>query len=292
MATDLNELRVGFDSRLMAHFAHQRTTRLARFPALAEAIAYSLGAGGKRVRALLALGACRACGGDEEAAATLGVAIEYLHCYSLIHDDLPALDNDDMRRGSPASHKRFGEAMAILAGDALQGLCHATLAQINSPNQPEIAQLVGDAALLMVGGQSLDILATPGNTNAAGLEIIHRNKTGALISASLAAGGLCAQETTQAQQQALARMGESLGLAFQITDDLLEHSQSSEELGKSSASDARNAQPTYPSIMGEKAARQQVAECHAATRECLSIFDPARAGLLNTLCEYLLQRTS
>ena len=280
-----------FEAAFRAHFSQLRADRLAAFPALVEAISYSTKAGGKRVRALLALGACQACGGDRQAALQVAIAIEYLHCYSLIHDDLPALDNDDMRRGRPSNHKQYGEAMAILAGDALQSLCFVTLARIDTPNQGAIVQEISRAALAMVGGQSLDIAATQANTDSTALERIHRNKTGALIVASLVGGGLCGNPTPD-QRQALVAMGENIGLAFQITDDLLEQSQTSDSLGKSNASDRRNAQPTYVTVMGAKQSQQRIAACHSHTLQALGLFDADRAQVLSWLCDFLHQRRS
>ena len=283
--------RNAFDLELQKHFAQVSRHLLAPFPKLVETLNYSLQAGGKRVRALLALASCQACGGDQIAATKLGIALEYLHCYSLIHDDLPALDNDDLRRGLPTSHKRFGEARAVLAGDALHSLCFTTLGELETPHRHQIIQLLANAALLMVGGQALDIAASMEHTSAAGLETIYRNKTGALIRASVLGGGLCAVAIRPQQQQALERIGELLGLAFQITDDLLEHSQSSTQLGKSNSSDQRNTQPTYPVIVGEAKSRQLIADCNAQTRELLIHFPSQQSRLLVNICDFLLHRT-
>jgi geranylgeranyl diphosphate synthase type II len=236
-------------------------------PRLAEAMAYSLLGPGKRLRPMLAGYACAAVGGPFEASLPAGCAVEMIHAYSLIHDDLPAMDDDDLRRGRPTSHKQFGEAMAILAGDALQTLAFETLAngypsRTAAVSCAELARASG--AVGMVGGQVLDLEAeTGGTTDLAGLEGIHRRKTGALIRAALRLGTLAALGEAGVPddvRSAIDRYAAAFGLAFQIADDLLDVEGNEAKTGKKVGKDAARGKLTYPGRLGVEASRAKAHE--------------------------------
>jgi geranylgeranyl diphosphate synthase, type II len=236
-------------------------------PRLAEAMAHSLLGPGKRLRPMLAAFACEAVGGTLDRSLPAGCAVEMIHAYSLVHDDLPAMDDDDLRRGRPTSHKQFGEAMAILAGDALQTLAFETLATGYPPRTAavscaELAMASGAAG--MVGGQVLDLEAeTGGTTDLAGLEGIHRRKTGALIRAALRLGAFAALGETGVPDDvrgAIDRYAAAFGLAFQITDDLLDVEGSEAKTGKKVGKDAARGKLTYPGLLGVDASRAKARE--------------------------------
>src|SRR5438552_10838709 len=220
-----------------------------------KAMRHSVFAGGKRLRPVLCMEAGRMVAGSLPAGIDeLGAALEMLHTYSLIHDDLPALDNDDLRRGKPTCHKVFGEALAILAGDALQTQAYEVLAKLKCPAEArvriieEIARGTGTVDG-MIGGQVKDLEAERQKPDAATLEYIHRSKTGALITASLVTGGVYAGGT-HAEIQRLRDFGRAVGLAFQIVDDVLDVTQSSEQLGKTAGKDTASEKATYPALFG------------------------------------------
>jgi geranylgeranyl diphosphate synthase type II len=245
---------------------------------LHEAMRYSVFAGGKRVRPALALLFCEALGRGREAAMGVAAAFECVHVYSLIHDDLPAMDDDDFRRGKPSNHKAFGEALAILAGDALLTLAFELAA--GAPDRGlgaelalELARAAGAAG--MVGGQVLDIRSegktrVPPSRDGATLEAIHRRKTAALIRGASRAGAL-AGGAGPAELAAATRYGEALGLAFQVVDDILDVECTSEELGKTAGKDAAAGKLTYPALYGldeaKRRARALVDEAQAALEE-------------------------
>ncbi len=221
---------------------------------LREAMAYSLLAGGKRLRPLLTLLACEAAGGDATHALPAACALEMVHTYSLIHDDLPAMDDDDFRRGRPTNHKVFGEALAILAGDALLTLAFEVMAREIQPPAvaaaccADLASATGECG--MVAGQVVDIAAEElGLSSVAELEAIHRRKTGRLITCALTMGGRIAQVDTTALER-LKKYGQAVGLAFQITDDLLDVSGDATKLGKGVGKDATAGKLTYPGLLG------------------------------------------
>jgi geranylgeranyl diphosphate synthase type II len=259
---------------------------------LREAMEYSLFAGGKRLRPLLAGLACEAVGGRFEQALPAGIAVEFIHTYSLIHDDLPAMDDDDLRRGRPTCHKVYGDAMAILAGDALQPLAFEILA---NSYQPSVAAVMvtalarGAGATGMVGGQVLDLIAdgripasggrpSPGSQTVDHLETIHRKKTGALFEAALVLGAIasreevdCADDPHQHQVQWLTQYADAFGLLFQITDDLLDAEGNSAATGKKTGKDANRGKLTYPGLLGIEASKAKAKELadacvHAAER--------------------------
>src|SRR6201997_1339989 len=220
-----------------------------------KAMRHSVFAGGKRLRPVLCMEAGRMIAGSlPKKIEELGAALEMLHTYSLIHDDLPALDNDDLRRGRPTCHKVFGEALAILAGDALQTQAYEVLARAQCPAEArvriieEIARGTGTVNG-MIGGQVVDLEAERTKPDAETLEYIHRSKTAALITASVVSGGIYAHATAN-QVENLRRFGQSIGLAFQVVDDILDVTQTSEQLGKTAGKDTAAQKVTYPALFG------------------------------------------
>jgi geranylgeranyl diphosphate synthase type II len=259
-----------------------------------KAMRHSVFAGGKRLRPVLCMEAGRMVAGSlPTGIEDLGAALEMLHTYSLIHDDLPALDNDDLRRGRPTCHKVFGEAIAILAGDALQTLAYEVLSQLKCPAEArvkiieEIARGTGTVDG-MIGGQVVDLEAERIKPTAEMLEYIHRAKTAALITASLVSGGLYGGAKDHAVAK-LRAFGQSVGLAFQIVDDVLDVTQTSEQLGKTAGKDTAAEKATYPALFGiDESVRKADALVEAAFAE-LESFDE-RAGTLKELARYLVER--
>jgi len=225
--------------------------------------------------------------------ADLGAALEMLHTYSLIHDDLPALDNDDLRRGVPTCHKAFGEATAILAGDALQTYAYEVLAGLACSAEARVG-IISDIAHAtgtidgMIGGQVMDLEAERQHPDAHTLEYIHRSKTGALITASLTSGGRYAG-ASEDQIQRIRCFGQSAGLAFQIIDDVLDVTQTSEQLGKTAGKDTAADKATYPSLFGLE---ESIRKAGALVESGCSMLDPfgARAGTLKDLAHFLIER--
>jgi geranylgeranyl diphosphate synthase type II len=261
-----------------------------------RAMRYSLFAGGKRIRPILCLEAARASGEEPaEAHFTAACALEFIHTYSLIHDDLPALDNDDYRRGKLTSHKVFGEAMAILAGDALLTLAFEVLARMERAADRKtrmIAELAAAAGTVggMIAGQVADLEGEGQIPTAALLESIHRAKTGALLRASLRLGAISAG-AEEAEYQALSCYGEHIGLAFQIVDDILDVEESSAALGKTAGKDAAQHKITFPAVYGVEESRRMAAiECRRA-HETLALFG-ARAEHLHELADLIVHRKS
>ncbi len=261
--------------------------RADRFPqVMFEAMRYSVLNGGKRVRPILALAACSACGGDENAAMPTACAVEMIHAFSLIHDDLPALDNDDLRRGKPTNHKVFGEATAILSGDALFALAFQTITdRTNGVSVAVILEVVRRIAAAsgtsgMVVGQVADMISEGQAISPQTMEFIHRHKTGALLEASVVCGGLLGGGRPD-QIESLRSYGQSIGLAFQIADDVLDVEGEQDKIGKPVGSDVGNSKATYPSLYGiEKSkgmALQAVGDAVNALRVFGSEADPLRA---------------
>lgn len=261
-----------------------------------RAMRYSVMAGGKRIRPLLCLEAARVIQDDTPGIADAACALEMVHTYSLIHDDLPALDNDDLRRGRPTCHKVFGEAMAILAGDALLTRAFEVLASIPSASFEQRVQMVAELATAggtlggMIGGQVLDIEGEGQPPSEELLASIHRAKTGALLRASIRIGAILAGATAE-QLDALSRFGEHLGLAFQIVDDILDVEQSSEVLGKTAGKDAAQHKITFPVVYGLEASRAMAAEQRRLGREALEPFG-ARADGLRALADLIVNRSA
>lgn len=254
-------------------------------PKVHEAMRYSVFAGGKRLRPLLALFACEAVGGSPEDAMPAAVALEMIHTYSLIHDDLPAMDDDDYRRGQRTCHRVYGEAVAILAGDALLTHAFQVLADPGPTRVPaarrlqvivEIAEAAGSRG--MVGGQAMDILAEGREIDHPTLLYLHTHKTGALIRASIRVGGI-AGGAGEEQLQALTRYGERVGLAFQIVDDILDIEGTSAEMGKQAGSDLRRKKATYPAVMGLEESRRQAAHLLQEAKDALRVLGEKGATL-------------
>lgn len=268
------------------------TTRPARLHA---AMRYSLEAGGKRLRPVLTLAAADLFGAKADALPA-AVALECLHTYSLIHDDLPCMDNDDLRRGRPTAHKQFDEATALLAGDALLTLAFQLIGRhyAGSPTlcaalTREIADAAGSERL--IGGQMEDLLAEQKtDATADELEFIHRNKTGAMLTASLVAGGLCGG-ASEAQVAALRDAGRHLGLAFQIIDDILDATADTATLGKTAGKDAKAGKTTYVKLHGLDASRRQAREQSDAAKSALARL-PGGAPFLTALVENMAARPS
>lgn len=264
---------------------------------LQEAMRYSVLGGGKRVRPALCLAAAKALGAPLESASALAAAcaVELIHAYSLIHDDLPAMDDDELRRGRPTVHIAFDEATAILAGDALQALAFELLA--NAPGQNADARLAMVQELAraagcrgMVGGQAIDLAAVGRTLSLAELETMHRHKTGALIEASVRMGALAASGNDTQALADLTRYAEALGLAFQVQDDLLDIEGSTEVIGKPQGSDAARAKPTYPALLGLEGAKAHLDRLLQAAHASLNRFGP-EAEPLRAMAEYVVART-
>ena len=261
---------------------------------LHKAMRYSIFAGGKRIRPLLCLEAAKACGGSEEVALNAACALETLHTYTLIHDDLPCMDDDDLRRGRPTNHKVFGEGVAVLAGDALLTEAFAMLARVPANERYDVKDYIAEFAfrtgsLNLVGGQVLDLEGEGRQLSVDELRAIHHGKTSALIIASLRLGGMAAGCTAE-QLDALTAYGRDLGLAFQIIDDILDVTSSPEVLGKSIGKDAREQKATYPALVGMDNARAEARALTAAARADLDVFSARRAENLLAISDYLLKR--
>jgi geranylgeranyl diphosphate synthase type II len=259
-----------------------------------KAMRHSVFAGGKRLRPVLCMEAARMIAGSLPAKIDeLGAALEMLHTYSLIHDDLPALDNDDLRRGRPTCHKVFGEAVAILAGDALQTQAYEVLARLDCPAEARvriIEEIARGTGTLdgMIGGQVVDLEAEHTLPTAEMLEYIHRSKTAALITASLVSGGLYAGAKDN-QVKKLRTFGQSVGLAFQIVDDVLDVTQTSEQLGKTAGKDTAAQKATYPALFGIEESVRKADELVSAGLGELDTFGE-RAATLKELARYLVER--
>ncbi len=258
-----------------------------------KAMHYSLFAGGKRMRPALCLAAAAACGGDEREAMPLACAVECIHTYSLIHDDLPAMDNDDYRRGKLTNHKVFGEGIAILAGDALLTQAFEIAAKCRSwpryGHQTIILELAYAAgSLQLIAGQVADLEGEGKKISATQLKYIHERKTSALLCCSARLGGMSAN-CTPAQLKALTDFGYHVGLAFQIIDDILDVTQSSEQLGKTAGKDTAAQKATYPAIIGLEKSRKIAANLTQRAFAALKIFR-GKAVALEALADFLLKR--
>lgn len=261
-----------------------------------KAMRYSLFAGGKRIRPILCMAAAESVSDSPVGIESCACTLELIHTYSLIHDDLPALDNDDLRRGVPTCHKVFGDAIAILAGDSLLTLAFQVLAQMDCPATQKvslIAELSTAAGTVggMIGGQVCDLEGEGKPPDAALLEAIHRAKTGALLRASLRMGGIYAGAGDE-QLNALSCYGEHIGLAFQIVDDVLDVEQSSEALGKTAGKDAQQQKITFPSVYGLERSRQMAEEERLAAHLALRPLDKdvKSAHRLRELADFIVHR--
>jgi geranylgeranyl diphosphate synthase type II len=259
-----------------------------------RAMRHSVFAGGKRLRPILAMEGARVISGSlPEGVEELGAALEMLHTYSLIHDDLPALDNDDLRRGQPTCHKAFGEAMAILAGDGLQTRAYEVLARLRCTAEQrvrvieEIARATGTVEG-MIGGQVMDLEAEHTQADAQTLEYIHRSKTAALITASVVSGGIYAGGSN-ADVEKLRQFGRAVGVAFQIADDVLDVTQPSEQLGKTAGKDIASEKVTYPALFGIEESLRKANDLVGSGCAALDSFGP-RAETLKKLARFLVER--
>jgi farnesyl diphosphate synthase len=263
---------------------------------LVEAMRYSLiGGGGKRIRPAMVYAAGEALGVDEDILDLPACAVEMIHTYSLIHDDLPAMDNDDLRRGQPTCHKAFDEATAILAGDALQAHAFEILAAshlpVNDRYRLEMIALLATASGSdgMAGGQAIDLAAVGSKLSLQELEAMHRLKTGALIRASILLGAMCSAAVTEDELTILARYADCIGLSFQIQDDILDVVGDTEILGKPRGSDEKMQKPTYPSILGLDASKKLALDQHEQALLHLEALDE-RADTLRQLSAYIVER--
>lgn len=260
---------------------------------LHEAMRYSLFAGGKRMRPILCLAAADCCGGSPEAALPSAAAIECIHTYSLIHDDLPCMDDDDLRRGRPTAHIQFGEGIAVLAGDALLTAAFEMIAETPSTKRHPTAAFVRELARaagsrFLVGGQVADLEGEGQTLTKRGLKFIHEGKTAAMIAVSLRLGAMSANAPEDAADL-LATFGRKLGHAFQVIDDILDVTQTSQELGKSAGKDARDGKSTYPAVIGLEASRREARNLTNEAITCLSPLGP-RAARLKEIASHLLDR--
>jgi geranylgeranyl diphosphate synthase, type II len=257
------------------------------------AMRYTIFAGGKRLRPILCLAAAEACGGDPEAAIPPACAVEVLHTYSLVHDDLPCMDDDDLRRGRPTCHKVYGEGMAVLTGDALLTEAFLMLAQTQPAKRYPVGSYVAELALTggstkLIGGQVMDLEGEGNKLTKAQLVKIHEAKTAALLTTSIRLGAMTANATDK-QLEALSIFGRALGLAFQVIDDILDVTASTEVLGKTAGKDAAVEKATYPAILGLEKSRKEAAKLTKEAMDALLPFGK-KAQRLREIAEYLLKR--
>ena len=262
-------------------------------PTIHKAMRHSIFAGGKRLRPILCLAAAEACGGSIDTAMPAACAVECLHTYTLIHDDLPCMDDDDFRRGVPTCHKVYGEGVAVLAGDALQALAFQLLAEVPGNAQFNVGDYVRELAvtsgsLHLIGGQVMDLEGEGKKLPLADLRYVHESKTAALLTTSIKLGGMSAGATTE-QIAALHAFGWNTGLAFQIIDDILDVTQTTEKLGKSAGKDLASEKSTYPALLGLDASRAEAQRLTTEAMNALSIFGDT-AARLRQMAEYLLAR--
>lgn len=258
-----------------------------------KAMRYSLFAGGKRLRPILCLAAAEACGGKIDSALPLACALECIHTYSLIHDDLPSMDNDDFRRGRPTCHKVFGDGIAILAGDALLTIAFEIVARAKISGRYDMSILLREVAVAagsqkLIAGQVADLEAEGRRVNRAQLRYIHENKTAAILATSVRLGAMSANANLK-QLAAITKFGRALGLAFQVIDDILDVTQTSEKLGKSAGKDIAAHKATYPAVIGLEKSRAEAKRLTRQAHNALSIFG-AKAETLHSLANYLLER--
>lgn len=292
-----------YTPQMQAHCARIEEALPAYMPAtgglqttVAEAMAYACEAGGKRIRPVLTLEFCRLCGGDPEAALPFAAAIEMIHSYSLVHDDLPCMDNSPLRRGRPSTHAVYGETMALLAGDGLLNLAFETMLRPENRGALPAERVLGAASALadaagiegMVGGQVIDLESEGQAIGLAVLEALQQGKTAALLIAACVMGARLAG-ATPAQEEAARVFGENVGLSFQMVDDILDVTATAEALGKPIGSDAENGKVTYVSLLGLEETRRLAAERTRIALEALDVFG-AQADSLRQLARALLTR--
>ena len=258
------------------------------------AVRYSVFNGGKRIRPLLCYGAACAVADIDETTTKIASAVEMMHAYSLIHDDLPAMDDDDLRRGKPACHVEYGEGIAILAGDALQSLAFQQLIDIEGLDQPTHLELLrllirGGGSSGMVAGQAIDLVSTGSEIDLPKLVEMHRLKTAAMIESSVIMGAVGTAKADEEQLVALRTFGTSIGVAFQIQDDILDLESSTEELGKEQGSDMNGGKTTFTSLLGLEMAKENVTELYNNSIESLEIFGD-RADRLRSIANFIVTR--
>jgi geranylgeranyl diphosphate synthase type II len=264
---------------------------------LYSAMHYSVMNGGKRVRPLLVFASCQALGGDITQAYGAACAVELIHAYSLVHDDLPAMDDDALRRGQPTTHIAFDEAYAILTGDALQSLafdalCDERLSPISCQQRLDMLQILAKAsgAAGMVGGQAIDLSSVGKIISQETLELMHQHKTGALIQASVQMGAIASNQATPQALQQLTLYAQAIGLAFQVQDDILDVTGDTQTLGKQQGSDLEHAKPTYPALLGLEKAKEYANMLKNQAHHALADFDQ-RADHLRHLADYIVSRS-
>lgn len=262
-------------------------------PTIHKAMRYSVFAGGKRLRPILCLASAEACGGRIENSLPLACAIECIHTYSLVHDDLPSMDNDDFRRGRPTCHKVFGEGIAVLAGDALLTIAFEIVSRAKASRRYDMSTLLREVAVAagsqkLIAGQVADLEAEGRKSNRAQLLYIHQNKTAAILTTSVRLGAMSANVNAK-QLAAITKFGRTLGLAFQIIDDILDVTQTSEKLGKSAGKDIAAQKATYPAVIGLDKSRAEARRLTRQAHNALSTFGQ-KAGALHALANYLLER--
>jgi geranylgeranyl diphosphate synthase type II len=261
---------------------------------LHKAMRYSLFAGGKRLRPILCLAATKACGGSIRNALPLACALECIHTYSLVHDDLPSMDNDDFRRGRPTCHKVFGDGIAVLAGDALLTIAFEIVSQAKPARRYDMSILLGEVAVAagsqrLIAGQVADLEAEGRKVNREQLRYIHENKTAAILTTSVRLGAMSANAEPK-KLLAITNFGRELGLAFQVIDDILDVTQTSEMLGKSAGKDIAARKATYPAVIGLEKSRAEARRLTHEAHDALSIFGSREAESLHALANYLLER--
>src|SRR5213083_584408 len=263
-------------------------------PTLHKAMRYSLFAGGKRLRPILCLAAAEACRGSIRNALPLACALECIHTYSLVHDDLPSMDDDDFRRGRPTCHKVFGDGVAVLAGDALLTVAFEIVSNAKPTSRYNMSILLGEIAVAagsqkLIAGQVADLEAEGKDVKRDQLQFIHENKTAAILKSSVRLGAMSANADAR-KLSAITRFGQRLGLASQIIDDILDVTQTSEILGKSAGKDVAAKKATYPAVIGLQKSRAEARRLTREAQNALSIFSNRNAEALHALANYLLER--
>ncbi len=261
---------------------------------LHKAMRYSLFAGGKRLRPILCLAAAEACRGNVDTALPLACAVECIHTYSLVHDDLPSMDNDDFRRGRPTCHKVFGDGIAVLAGDALLTIAFEIVSNAKPAPRYDISILLREIAVAagsqkLIAGQVADLEAEGKRVKRDQLRFIHENKTAAMLKSSVRLGAMSANADAR-KLSAITQFGEQLGLAFQVIDDILDVTQTSEILGKSAGKDVAAKKATYPAVIGLEKSRAEARRLTRQAHDALSVFQEGDAEALHALANYLLER--
>ena len=294
MPNTLKDLLISYGNQVDAQLEQILPQPQGPAEALFAAMRYSVINGGKRLRQALCFAAAEAVAATDANTARVAAALEMIHAYSLIHDDLPAMDDDDLRRGKPTCHIQFGEATAILAGDGLQSLAFQQLTELQNIPADHMVRLLSMLASYsgcqgMVAGQAIDLAATGQGLNLGQLKTMHRHKTGALIEASVLMGAIATGAATEQQLAVLKQFAADIGLAFQIQDDILDVESSTEQLGKQQGSDAINQKSTYSSIMGLEEARTEATKLYQQSVASLDIF-AERADPLRQLASFIVNR--